>query len=234
MRQTTVLVVDDIEIDVVRKKIKNVNISVRPPDGQVRLSAPHHVSLAQIRQIVRQKKSWIKSKQAKIKAHPPPPPLKMVAGEIHYVWGRPYALALLVGADRERVVLGSNGRLHLHLREGSNIEHRQKLLTEWYRALIKVEIPPLIAKWEPIIGRKVADWGVKKMKTRWGTCNIGARRIWLNLELAKKPPACLEFIVVHEMVHLLERYHNGRFYTFMDQFMPDWRQYEAMLNSRPD
>ncbi|GAB4531623.1 MAG: hypothetical protein Kow0063_11160 [Anaerolineae bacterium] len=124
-------------------------------------------------------------------------------------------------------------KLVLCVRPGSDRGKRETVLYAWYRRQLKAQIPPLIAKWEPLVGVQVAGWRVKRMKTRWGTCNIQARRIWLNLELSKKPPQCLEYIIVHEMVHLLERHHNERFCALMDQFMPNWRLYREILNREP-
>jgi len=119
------------------------------------------------------------------------------------------------------------------VRPGTTRRNREVILYRWYRQLLRDEIPKLIAKWEPVIQSNVADWGIKRMKTRWGTCNKGAGRIWINLELAKKPPSCLEYILVHEMIHLLERHHSDRFREYMDRFMPSWRRYQEELNRAP-
>ena len=127
----------------------------------------------------------------------------------------------------------NNSWLRLFVNPDTSRENRELVINEWYRSEVKKRVPDLIAKWEPIIGERIADWGVKKMKTKWGSCTISARRIWLNLELAKKPPECLEYIVVHEMVHFLERHHNDNFLYYMDKFMPKWRLYRDMLNSFP-
>jgi predicted metal-dependent hydrolase len=131
------------------------------------------------------------------------------------------------------VVIKNRAKLILYVRPNTTTANRELVLNEWYRDELKKRIPALIAKWEPIIGREVAGWGVKRMKTKWGSCNIPQRRLWLNLELAKKPPECLEYILVHEMVHLLERHHNDAFRAYMDKFLPHWRLHRDALNSSP-
>ncbi len=153
----------------------------------------------------------------------------MKTGEIHYVWGEPYCINIHEHYGLPRVWT-DNQILEMRIRPGTGRDKRISILEDWYRQQLKQQIPPLISLWEPLIGVSIGEWGVKKMKTRWGSCNIKAGRIWLNLELAKKPQKCLEYIVVHEMTHLLERYHNGRFKKLMDTFMPDWRIYKDILN----
>lgn len=132
-----------------------------------------------------------------------------------------------------RVILRNNTTMDLYVRTGSDTARRGRALLDWYRAQLSAAVPPLLAKWEPIVGVEVADWGVKRMKTKWGTCNIEARRIWLNLELAKTSVRCLEYIIVHEMVHLLERGHTERFTAYMDRFLPQWRLLRDELNRGP-
>jgi predicted metal-dependent hydrolase len=151
----------------------------------------------------------------------------------HFVQGRKYRLRV-IEQDAPPAITIRNGRtLELRVRPDTDREKREQLLQRWYRQLLRDQIPELLTKWEPLVGVEVATCGIKRMKTRWGTCNIEAKRIWLNLELAKKPPACLEYILVHEMVHLLERHHNDRFRTYMDQFMPKWRTHRDELNRSP-
>lgn len=157
--------------------------------------------------------------------------LAYVSGETHFYQGTGYTLQMVPTAGRARVVLHEELKhLELHLPAESTAAQREHLLTAWYRAQLKAQLPALLAKWEPIVGQQATCWGVKQMKTRWGTCNIQAKRIWLNLELIKCPPRCLEYVVVHELVHLHERYHNARFWGFMDEFMPEWRTYKAELS----
>ena len=157
----------------------------------------------------------------------------MVTGESHYVQGRRYRLNVIEDDGGPSVRLRPNARLELRIRPGNGLKYRENLLNEWYRQLLRAQVAELVAKWEPIVGVKVAEWGIRRMKTRWGSCNARARRLWLNLELAKKPHACLELIVVHEMVHLLERHHNERFAEQMDRLLPQWRTTRNLLNRSP-
>lgn len=157
----------------------------------------------------------------------------MVSGETHYVQGRRYRLDVIESNDNGPVAVRNNAKLEVRVRPGTGQQSRKALLQRWYRNLLRSQLPELIAKWEPVVGVKVKECRIKKMKTRWGSCTAAARRIWLNLELAKKPHACLEYILVHEMVHLLQRRHNERFRECMDRFMPQWRTYREELNRAP-
>ncbi len=158
-----------------------------------------------------------------------PAKLKFISGETHYYKGVGYLLNVIYRKGFPKVVIRNGGYIDLYVREGSITAQREKVMTEWYRKQLKQELPSLIAKWEEIIGVKIKEYNVKQMKTRWGTCNVSARRIWINLELAKKPEHCLEYLVVHEMVHLLERRHNAHFKSQMDKFVPQWRDYKKEL-----
>jgi predicted metal-dependent hydrolase len=158
---------------------------------------------------------------------------EMVSGESHYFLGRRYRMTVTRHDGPETVLLRSAARMELCVRPESGCGQRQRVLQWWYREQLRALVRPLVAKWEPILGVQVAEWGIKKMKTRWGSCNGTAGRIWLNLELAKKPPQCLEYIVVHEMTHLLELRHNERFRAYLDKFMPQWRLYREELNQAP-
>ncbi|MFO7538850.1 MAG: SprT family zinc-dependent metalloprotease [Chloroflexota bacterium] len=222
-----------IEVQVVRKDIKNVHLAVYPPNGRVRVAVPLHLNDDNVRLAVIGKLAWIKKQQAAFQAQPRQSQREMVTGESHYVWGRRYLLDIVERSGRHEVRIKNNRRLSLFVNPGTTRANRELALNEWYRAQLKQCLPDLLAKWEPIIGEQVAGWGVKKMKTKWGSCNIEARRLWLNLELAKKPPECLEFIVVHEMVHFLERPHNDTFRVYMDRFLPQWPLYRDMLNTAP-
>ncbi|HHV15407.1 MAG TPA: M48 family metallopeptidase [Gelria sp.] len=223
--------VGDIEIELIKKNIKNLHLSVLPPDGRVRISAPKKLDDETIRLFAVSKLSWIKKQQVKFQNQERQPERDFVSGESHYFLGERYLLNVIYTNKRKQgVEVRNKTYLDLFVRENSNKEQREKVMREWYRRKLKALIPPLIEKWEPIIGVEVDAWGVKLMKTRWGSCNTTARRIWLNLELAKKNPVCLEYIVVHEMVHLLERLHNEKFVAYMDKFLPDWRSTRAELN----
>ena len=227
------IVVNDIDVQIIRKKIKNLHLRVYPPDGCVRVTAPMCVNDEEVRFAVQQRFVWIRKQQARLVNLPPKIPCEMISGENHDYMGETYPLDVIERQGKHEVVLKNNSRLLLYVRPGANADKRALVLNEWYRQEIKALIPELIQKWEPIMGVKVDDWGVKKMKTRWGTCNIGARRIWLNLELMKRPMACLEYVLVHEMVHLLERYHNQNFKAYMDQFLPEWQMQDEVLKCEP-
>ncbi|MGY2133213.1 M48 family metallopeptidase [Hymenobacter sp. HD11105] len=223
--------ISGLEVELVRKNIRSLRLTVYAPDGKVRVAAPLRTPASTIEEFVAARRNWIQKHQAKFAARERPVALSYVTGETHFYQGKGYELQVLSTAGRARVVLREElGQLELHLPADSTTAQREQLLTTWYRAQLKAQLPALLTKWEPVVGKQAASWGVKQMKTRWGTCNIQAKRIWLNLELIKRPLACLEYVVVHELVHLHERYHNARFWGFMDQFMPEWRTYKAELS----
>lgn len=224
------LIVGDIAIEVIKKDIKNIYLSVLAPNGRVRVSVPKKMKDEAIRRFVLSKLPWIEKHLSKFK-NLEEAKKEFVSGESYYFLGERYLLNVIyTDKGKQDVKIRDKTYLDMVVRRGATREQRQKLLLEWYRRKLKALIPPLIEKWEPIIGVKVEDWGVKLMRTRWGTCNINAQRIWINLELAKKNPACLEYIVVHEMVHLLERKHSQRFVGYMDRFLPNWKSLKAQLN----
>ena len=228
-----IITIQDIAVEVVRKRIKNLHLVVYPPDGRVRVSAPLWARDKDIQQLVVSRLDWIHRKQASLAGQERHPPCKMVSGEKHDVWGRHCRLNIVEWNKAPLVRLIDATTLEMWVRPGTSREKREAILLQWYRALMRERIPGFIAKWEPVIGVSIAEWRIKRMRTRWGTCNISARRIWLNLELVKRPLTCLEYIVVHEMVHLLERLHNKRFRTLMDQFFPQWQFYHTQLNQEP-
>ena len=227
------LSVNDIEVQLVRKDIKNVHIAVYPPNGRVRVAAPSHITDDNVRLAVISILGWIKKQQASFRAQPRQSQREMVTGESHYFWGRRYRLELIERHGKHEVIIKNNNKLILTVNPHTTRDNRELVLNEWYRAALKERVPGLITKWQPLIGREVAECGIKKMKTKWGSCNIAERRLWLNLELAKKPPECLEYILVHEMVHLLERHHTDQFRAHMDKFIPQWRIYRDVLNQAP-
>lgn len=227
------ITVSGIAVEVVRKDIKNLHLGVYPPNGRVRVAAPLVVSDEAVRLAVIDKLAWIRRQKARFVEQRRQSEREMVNGESHYYMGRRYRLRVHEQDGPARVAVRGIASLDLFVRPGSTPEQREAVLLRWYREQLKTMIPPLLEKWQSALGVQVAGWGVKKMKTKWGSCNVDARRIWLNLELAKKPPQCLEYIVVHELVHLLERRHDDRFTRLMDSFMPQWRQYRDMLNKAP-
>lgn len=222
----------DIGVDVVLKDIKNIHLSVYPPSGRVRISAPSHMSLETIRVFAIAKLGWIKQQQAKLRAQERETAREYVDRESHYLWGKRYLLKVLEGSESPSVEL-KHGRMLLRVRPGTDRAKRQAVLEAWYREKLKEAVPPLIAKWAPAIGVKVDHFFVQQMKTRWGSCNPARRSIRLNTDLAKKPPECLEYIVVHEMVHLVEPKHSARFVSLMERFMPNWRHARDQLNQLP-
>jgi predicted metal-dependent hydrolase len=227
------IIVNGLVVDVVRRDIKNLHLGVYPPAGRVRVAAPLQVNDESVRLFTISRLAWIKRQQAKFEKQERQSARELVSGESHYYQGHRYLLNVIYHKGSPAVVIRNNKIMDLFVRIGSDTEQRERVLLGWYRQRLKEEIGPLIAKWEKVIGVEVAEWGVKQMKTRWGTCTIKARRIWLNLELIKKPVHCLEYIVVHEMVHLLERRHNDRFVEYMNRFMPLWRHYREELNREP-
>jgi predicted metal-dependent hydrolase len=231
--ETHQLTVNRINVEVIRKDIKNLHLGVYPPNGRVRVAVPLAVSDEAVRLAVVDKLSWIKRQQAKFFAQSRQSQRAMVSGESHYFLGRRYRLRVVEHQGAGQVILRNKTILELHVKTETSAEQREKVLYHWYREQLKQLIPPLLEKWQPLLGVEISAWGVKKMKTKWGACNTQARRIWLNLELAKKPVQCLEYIVVHELVHLLERHHNDRFTALMDQHLSNWRVSRDELNQAP-
>ena len=222
----------NIIVDVVQKDIKNIHLSVYPPTGRVRISAPFRMNLDTIRVFAISKLSWIKKQQTKLRTQEREAPREFLNRESHYFNGKRYLLKVIEQDAAPRVEL-KHSKIELYIRPQTTKEKRKSILDEWYRNQLKASLPALIAKWEKKMNVKVNEFGIKKMKTKWGTCSREAKRLWLNLELAKKPGECLEYIVVHEMVHLLERNHNDRFISLMNELMPKWRFYKEELNRRP-
>lgn len=222
----------EITIEVTQKDIKNVHLSVYPPFGQVKIAAPIRMNLDTIRIYAITKLSWIKKQQIKIKGQKREAPREYLTKESHYYLGKRYLLKVIENNATPNVKLKHN-TIELYVRPETDTAKRKEILDEWYRARLKEMIPTIIAKWEKVMAVEVKEFGIKKMKTKWGTCNIDAQRIWVNLELAKKPINCLEYIVIHEMTHLLERNHNSRFVALMNQFMPNWKEVKEELNRLP-
>lgn len=214
------------------KDIKNLHLSVYPPAGRVRISAPLRMNLETIRLFAIAKLGWIKKQQKKLQEQERETPREYLDRESHYVWGKRYLLKLIESNQAPAVEL-KHSQILLQIRPGANEEKKQSIIEEWYREQLRQAIPTLLTKWEPLIGVKAKRFFVRKMKTKWGSCNPNSMSIRLNTDLAKKPPECLEYIVVHELLHLLEPTHNNRFMTLMDQFMPDWQFYRDQLNKLP-
>ena len=222
----------DMRIEVLRKDIKNLHLSVLPPHGRVRVAAPRQMSLDTIRVFVISKLDWIRRQQRKMDAQEREAPREYLDRESHYVWGRRYLLKRIEEKAAPSVEL-RHSRLVLQVRPGTDEARSREILEVWYREQIRVAVPSLIAKWEPVMGVKVGRVFVQRMKTRWGSCNPESQSIRLNTDLAKKPPECLEYIMVHEMAHLLEPTHNPRFRSLMNLFMPQSQHLKDELNRLP-
>ncbi len=222
-----------ISVEVIRKDIKNFYIGVHPPNGHVRVSAPLHFDEDAIRMAVITRLAWIRRKQAEFAKQERQSEREFVTGESHYFQGRRYRLDVIEQDCPPKVWLPNNTKIALSVRPGSDRAKRETVMQRWYRQHLQAQLPPLLEKWETKIGVSVNEVRIKKMKTLWGSCNIEAKRIWLNLELAKKSNSCLVYVLVHEMVHLLERDHNDRFRALMDTFLPQWRTYRDELNKAP-
>ena len=226
------LTVRGINIDVVYKNIKNLHIGVYPPVGRVRVAAPERLDEEQIRLAIIQRLPWIRRQRRQLQEAARQSPREMVNGESHYVWGRRHRLKIIERPGRAHVEVDGD-RLLMYVPEGTQTDARIKLLQDWQRKQLRLAVPPLIARWEPIVGHEVPQWSIRRMKTKWGSCNRETGHIWFNLELAKKHPLSLEYVVVHEMAHLLERNHGTRFAELMDRFLPDWRSRRDELNNAP-
>jgi len=227
------IIISNIKIDIVRKDIKNIHLAVYPPTGRVRIAAPLRVNEDAIRLFAISKLGWIKRNQRKFEAQVRIPQREYKQRESHYFQGRRYLMTIVETEGTPKVVLKNKKFIELHVKPDTPTIKRHEILTEWYRVELKKQIPVIIEKWEKILSVKVGDWQVKQMKTKWGSCNIEKKRIWLNLELAKKPEHCLEYIIFHEMVHLLERHHNDNFLYQMDTHLPNWKQLKTELNKLP-
>ena len=219
-----------IPVTVVRKQIKNLHLSVYPPEGQVRVSAPLRLDDDAIRLAVISRLGWIRRKRVEFERQDRQSRREFVSGESHYFGGRRYRLDVIESRAPVGIRLRNNAWMEMRVRPATDRDAREALLYRWYRAQLRERIPEMVTKWESRIGVTVDDWRIRRMKTRWGTCNAEARRIWLNSELAKKPVACLEYVVVHEMVHLIERKHNERFWSILDRVLPRWRVHLEELN----
>ena len=222
----------DISIEIEQKNVKNIHLSVYPPKGRVQITAPSQMAMDTIRVFALSKLQWIKEQKKILINQERECKRDFLDRESHYFFGKRFLLKLHEIDAAPKVEI-DHKHIHLYIRPNTNIEKKRKIIDEWHRTELKKITPKLIAKWEKKIGVKTNEFGIKKMRTKWGTCNIKAKRIWLNLELAKKPKACIEYIIVHELVHLLERSHNKRFVKLLNQFMPKWRFHRDELNRLP-
>jgi len=234
MEEVKVLhITSNLNIDVVRKDIKNMHLAVYPPTGRVRIAAPLRIDDEAVRLFAISKIAWIRKHQRNFVEQDRQSSREFKQRESHYFQGKRYLLRITEHDAPAKVLLKTKTYIDLFVRPGSTTEQKQIIINEWYRSELKKLIPEIIEKWEQKIGVEVHDWKVKQMKTKWGTCNIEKKRIWINLELAKKPIHCLEYIIVHEMLHLIERHHNERFLALMEKYMPQWKFFKEELNQLP-
>ncbi|MEX0735158.1 MAG: SprT family zinc-dependent metalloprotease [Steroidobacteraceae bacterium] len=222
-----------LPIEVVHKDIKNLHVGVYPPGGRVRVAAPLRLDEDAVRLAIISRLGWIRRQQARFAQQARQSQRELAYGESHYFEGRRYRLKLVEQDAAPRVRLATNSLIELRIPSGTGRADRESMLHQWYRERICEQIPALLRKWQPRIGVEVEEVRIRRMKTRWGSCNGPARRVWLNLELAKKPASCLEYILVHEMVHIRERHHNRRFRQLMDAAMPSWQLCRDELNCAP-
>jgi predicted metal-dependent hydrolase len=227
------LTIQGIAVQVEYKPIKHLRLSVHPPEGQVRVSAPLKTNREQIERMVTERAAWIKKHQSTMQAKPQPSQLQYTSNETHYLFDQPLQLDVSETTGRPNVKLVKPNRLQLRVPRGATAEHRALLLQTWYHRQMQAEVEKLLVYWQPILGQQISGLSIKPMKTRWGSCNVHSHRINLNLELAKRPRGCLEYVLVHELVHLLVPGHNQRFYDYLDQFLPDWRYWQDLLKQVP-
>jgi predicted metal-dependent hydrolase len=225
------LTVAGLGVDVVYKDIKNMHISVYPPAGRIRVAAPHRVTEDAIRLAVIQRLPWIKRQRQQLLSAPRQTERQMVSGETHYVWGQRYRLDTSRTGRPQVTIQGRD--LFVTAPAGSDTEAEAGILDRWYRRQLKEALPPLLDKWQPVVGIEVDKIVVRRMKTKWGSCQTDSRSIWVNPELAKKNPLCLEYIVVHELTHFYERTHNETFVALIERYLPDWRARRDLLNDSP-
>lgn len=222
----------EISISVTRKDVKNVHLSVHPPTGRVTLVAPTSTRPEVARAYAASKLSWIRNHQERFRNQPRETPRRFVERETHYVWGRRYLLTVKE-AEAKAVVRMGHRAIALTVRPGSGETVREGVMHTWHKALLHDTVPPLIAKWEATLRINVERYHLQRMKTKWGSCNHRARSIRLNTELVKKPRDLLEYVVVHEMLHLIEPKHSERFFELLSKHYPGWREARAELNELP-
>lgn len=219
----------DISVEIIKKRIKNMHLAVLPPDGKVRVSAPLAMSDDAIAMFIRTRLGWIRKQQAKFETQPRQSKREYVSGETLYVWGRQYFLQVEYSYKGNALVLDGN-KAFLTVRKESTTKQREAFVNEWYRGLLKTEVEKFLPKWEKTTGLHCSGWQSKYMTTRWGTCNTNTKKIWLNLQLAKKPIECLEYVILHELTHLRVKNHGSEFIAILDQYMPYWRELKRQLN----
>ena len=229
---TETIQLGDLSILVTRKAIKHVHLSVHPPSGRVTLAAPTATRLEVARAYAISKLGWIREQQARLRSQAREAPRRLVPRESHYVWGRRHLLSVVFQEAKPFVSI-DHRRITLSVRPGSDVERRAEVFHEWHKSLLHEVVPALIRKWEPKLNVKVSDYFLQRMKTKWGSCNHQSGHIRLNTELVKKPKDLLEYVIVHEMAHLVDPKHGERFVRVLDEHYPSWREATAELNALP-
>lgn len=229
---TETIKLGEISVVLTQKNVKNVHLTVHPPDGRVSLVAPTGTRLEVLRAYAISKLSWIRSQQQTLNDQAREAQRRFVERESHYVWGRRYLLVIDYRDEKPSVVL-KNKEIRLTVRQGATEQKRAEVMHGWYKTLLHTAVPPLIAKWEKKLGVTVAGYYLQRMKTKWGSCNHVAQSIRLNTELAKKPKDLLEYVVVHEMIHMIEPTHNEHFIDILNKAYPSWREARSELNDLP-
>ena len=231
MSTNSYLQLGSVEVLVVRKPIKNLHLSVLPPAGRVRVTSPENMKDDAIRTLIATRLPWIKRQQGKFIGQDRQSKREYVSGESHYFFGKRHRLELVYKEDVPSVFLKGKNKMVLQVRPKSPMAKRQEVITEWYRKQLHPVVENLITKWQEKISVKASFWSIKQMKTRWGTCNPKRARILINLELSKKPLACVEYVVVHELLHLIEKKHDDKFVALMTKYIPKWKSIKQELNS---
>lgn len=226
-----IMIISDISVEICKKNIKNMHLYVKPPYGKVSVSAPYSVKNQTIEMFIRTKLSWIKKQISKFENQARQTKREYISGETFYVWGKRYYLQLEHGNKTSITLLGNKAVFTVS--KNRTMESSERFIREWYRSLLKTEIERILPKWKKITGLIPSSWQTKYMTTRWGSCNSTTKKIWLNVQLAKKTPECLEYVILHELIHLEEKNHNDRFIALMDKHMPMWREIKDSLNSQP-
>ena len=231
--ETRFVEISGMQVELVRKDIKNLHLGVYPPEGRVRVAVPLALSDDAARLAVIGRLGWIRRQQAKFQAQPRQSAREMLQGESHYYLGRRYRLALTETRGRQTASLQGSSHLVLQVHPGADLAARWRVLERWYRNQLHALLAPLVEQWAGTLGVPPPQWRVRWMKTRWGSCNPRAPRLWFNLGLIKAPPECIEYVVMHEMLHLIDKTHGERFLVALDTHMPDWRERRARLNALP-
>jgi predicted metal-dependent hydrolase len=222
--------VSSLTVETIRKDIKNIHLGVYPPNGRIRMAVPLRTSDESARLFVISKTSWIKKQQKVFSNHTRQTPRKYVTGETHYIFGKAYRLDIIKSNESPKIKIRKKTHIELNIKSRTTIKGKEKLFNEFYRSELENMISKSIKKWEKKVGVKPKEYRIKKMKTKWGTCNDKDKRIWLNLELAKKPYHCIDYVIVHELIHLKERKHNDRFISLLESAYPRWQEHKEELN----